>query len=151
VEFYAAWRERHAAVVLEQVSGRVSLRKYVQSAVFTGDPALFKGTLFERADVGAYAGVEELWFDDVESVSRVGGEAGLRDALLGSYREFVEREGTFSMVVTERVVYDYTRAAGSSPPPAVLAEGSLEAAIDRQQYRGWNVPGWESRVEAATG
>ncbi len=142
-EFDAAWRERHAAVVLEQVRARVPLRKYVQSTVFTGDPALFKGTLFERADVGVYAGVEEFWFDDVAGLSRVGADEGLRDALTTSYGEFVDPEGTFSLVVTERVVYDYTRGAASSSRPAVLAPGSLEAAIDDQGYRGWNVPGWE--------
>jgi hypothetical protein len=143
-EFDAAWRERHAAVVLEQIRARVPLRKYVQSTVFTGDPALFKGTLFERADVGAYGGVEEFWFDDVADLSQVGTDGELRDALSSSYRDLVEPVGTFSLVTAERIVYDYTPGAQSSPRPAVLDPMSLEAAIDAQGYRGWNVPGGET-------
>ncbi len=139
-EFDAAWRERHAAVALEQIRARVPLRKYVQSTVFTGDPALFKGTLFEWADVGAYAGVEEFWFDDVAGLARIGADRGLRDALIASYREFVDRDGTFSLAVTERVVYDYARGADGSPRPAVLDPESLEAVIDGQGYQGWNMP-----------
>ena len=51
------------------------------------------------------------------------------------------------MVVTERVVYDYTLGAASSPAPAVLDPDSLEARVDAQKYAGWNVPGWEQRAK----
>ncbi len=49
--------------------------------------------------------------------------------------------------MTERVVYDYARGSGKSPLPAVLDPHSLEAAIDGQSYRGWNVRGGERREE----
>ena len=61
----------------------------------------------------------------------------------------VDPAGSFSLVMTERVVYDYTRGAESSPAPAVLDPGSLEAAIDGQEYRGWNVPGWQRHEEGS--
>ena len=106
----------------------------------------FKGTLFELAGVGGYAGIEELWFDDLDASAAVHRGRGRprgrpRRGLAGG------SAGSFSLVTTERVVYDYTRGAESSPAPAVLDPDSLEAAIDGQGYRGWNVPGWESRAE----
>ena len=79
----------------------------------------FKGTLFELAGVGGYAGVEELWFDDLESLLRFTEDEAVRAAVLGEDSP-VDPAGSFSLVVTERVVYDYTRGAESSPPPAVL-------------------------------
>ena len=106
----------------------------------------FGGTLFELAGVGGYAGIEELWFDDLESLLRYTGDAAVRAAVLSADSP-VDPDGSFSMVVTERVVYDYTLGAESSPQPAVLDPASLEAAVDAQKYAGWNVPGWDRRAE----
>jgi len=143
-EFAEAWRERHARAILESGSSRPV--RYVQSLHEPVDPVAFKGTLFALAGVGGYAGVEELWFDDVPDLLRFTGDPAVRTAVLGGDSP-VDAAGAFSMVVTERVIYDYTRGAESSPAPAVLDPGSLEAEIDRQGYRGWNVPGWDGRGE----
>ena len=67
-EFKAKYRA-HGDVLVE--SGRGLLRKYVQNTETQGDPAYFKGTLFELGGVNTYAGVEELWFDDVGRRVRV--------------------------------------------------------------------------------
>ena len=106
----------------------------------------FAGTLFELAGVGGYAGIEELWFEDLDALLRFTQDPAVRGAVL---REdpCVDPAGSFAMVVTERVVYDYTLGAESSPPPAVLDPSSLEAAVDAQKYAGWNVPGWERRAK----
>ena len=85
-------------------------------------------------------------FEDLPALLRFVGDPGVRAAVLGDESP-VGAEESFSLVVTERVVFDYTRGAESSPPPAVLQPGSLEAAIDRQRYQGWNVPGWERRAK----
>ena len=42
----------------------------------------FKGTLFELAGVGGYAGIEELWFEDLEALLRFTQDAGVRASIL---------------------------------------------------------------------
>ena len=143
-EFAGAWRERHAGALLN--AGSTRPRKLVQSLHEEVDPTDFEGTLFALAGLGGYAGIEELWFEDLPALLRFVGDPGVRAAVLGDESP-VGAEESFSLVVTERVVFDYTRGAESSPPPAVLQPGSLEAAIDRQRYQGWNVPGWERRAK----
>jgi hypothetical protein len=144
-EFKAKYRA-HADVMI--AGGGGPLRKYVQNIETQGDPEYFKGTLFELGGVNSYAGVEELWFDDVDSVYEFCGDPGRRAQLLESYAGFVG-DGSYSMVTTERVVFDFVTPGHVSPPPAVLQEGTLEAAVDAQGYYGWYVPGWEKRSSEA--
>jgi hypothetical protein len=134
-EFAEAWRERHARGLL--VTARVRPKKIVQSIRVPVDPVAFKGTLFALAGVGGYSGVEELWFDSLPDLLRFTGDPAVR-AAVGGEDSPLDSAGTFSMVTTERVVYDYTRGADSSPRPAVLNPRSLEALVDAQGYRGWN-------------
>jgi hypothetical protein len=143
-EFAALWRERHAAALL--TAGARRPRRLVQNLPAEVDREDFKGTLFELAGVGGYAGIEELWFDDLEALLGVTGDEALRDAVLSDDSP-IDPEGSFSLVTTERVVYDYTLGAESSPSPAVLDPASLEARVDAQKYAGWNVPGWEQRAK----
>jgi hypothetical protein len=100
----------------------------------------FEGTLFQFAGVGGYAGIEELWFDDLDTLLAFTGDPAVRAALLSGDAP-VDPAGSFSMVVTERVVYDYTLGDASSPAPAVLDPESLEACVDAQGYSGWNLAG----------
>jgi hypothetical protein len=139
-EFAAAWSERHAAALL--TAGAVRPTRLVQNIHADVDREHFKGTLFELAGVGGYAGIEELWFDDLDALLRFTQDPGVRAAVLAADAP-ADPAGSFSLVVTERVVYDYTLGEESSPGPAVLQAGTLEARIDAQKYQGWNVPGWE--------
>ena len=143
-EFAAAWRGRHAAALL--AAGATRPGRLVQNIHAEVDRETFKGTLFELAGVGGYAGIEELWFDDLDALLRFTQDPGVRAAVLSDDPP-VSAAGSFSMVVTERVVYDYTLGDGSSPAPAVLDPESLEARVDAQKYAGWNVPGWERRAK----
>ena len=142
--FAAAWREQQAGALLG--AGATRPGRLVQSLHAEVDKEDFEGTLFELAGVGGYAGVEELWFDGLDALLRFTGDPDVRAAVLGQDSP-VDAAGTFSMVVTERVVYDYTRGAESSPTPAVFDTGSLEAVIDRQGYGGWNELGRDDRSE----
>jgi hypothetical protein len=142
-EFAAAWRERHAAALL--TAGATRPGRLVQNLHAEVDREVFKGTLFELAGVGGYAGIEELWFEDLDALLRFTQDAGVRAAVVAGDAP-VDPAGSFSMVVTERVVYDYTLGEASSPAPAVLDPQSLEARVDAQKYAGWSVPGWERRV-----
>ena len=149
-EFAEAWRERHAPALLGATdAGRRLVKKYVQSRQVPLDTIAFKGTLFALAGVGGYAGIEELWFDSLRDMLAFTGDPGVRTALLDDDSP-IDSAGTFSMVTTERVVYDYTRGGESSPTPAVLDPTSLEAAVDRQRYQGWNVPGGERLAGAGS-
>ena len=134
-EFAVAWREQHARALL--TAGATRPGRLVQSLHAEVDRSDFAGTLFELAGVGGYAGIEELWFEDLAALLRFTRDAGVRDAVLGA-DSVVDPGGSFSMVTTERVIYDYTRGTDSSPQPAVLDPGSLEAAVDAQGYQGWN-------------
>jgi EthD domain len=139
----------HAGVLLAEDVDPSLVRKYVQNVETHGDPEYFKGTLFELGDVNTYSGVEELWFDDLDAVYEWCGDPERRATLRESYTGFVDDQ-TYSMVTTERVVFDFVTAGHVSPPPAVLQEGSLEAAVNAQGYGGWSVPGWEKRTADVT-
>ena len=139
-EFNAHWRARYAPAFLWAVEGKGLVRKYVRSEQLELDAKVFKGSLFEFGGVGAYAGVEELWFKDVEALTQMRQNPTIYDAIRGGMAEFVDMENSFSMVTTERVVYDFVTPSELSPPPAVLNPDSLEARVVAQGYRGWNIP-----------
>ncbi len=139
-EFKTHWRERYAPAFMGAVGRSGLVRKYVVNYQHELDQKLFKGTLFEHGGVGEFQGVEEIWFDSVESLARLRQEPKLRDAIKSGIESFVEPNGSFSMVTTERVVYDYVTPSELSPPPAILNPDSLEAKVIGQGYRDWNIP-----------
>jgi len=143
-DFKAAYRA-HGEVLVE--AGNGNLRKYVQNTETHGDPEYFRGTLFELGGVNTYAGVEELWFDDVDAVYEFCEDAERAAMLRESYAAFAD-DTSYSMVTTERVVFDFATAGHVSPRPAVLQAGTIEALVDAQGYTGWWVPGWEKRASA---
>ncbi|HEX7759367.1 MAG TPA: EthD domain-containing protein [Caulobacteraceae bacterium] len=138
--FNRHWRDRYAPVFLETAGGAGLVRKYVQNRQLELDRVMFKGTLFEHGGVGEFAGVEEIWFDSLESLARLKRDASLRGPLETALAEFVDPEGSFSMVTTERVVFDYATPGELSPPPAIRDPGSLETQVVAQGYRDWNLP-----------
>jgi hypothetical protein len=138
--FNRHWRDDYAPAFLRTVGGSRIVRKYVQNRQLELDRVMFKGTLFEHGGVGEFAGVEEIWFDELESLARLGRDASLRDPIKAALAKFVDPEGSFSMVTTERVVYDFATPGELSPPPAILDPASLEAHVIAQGYRDWNKP-----------
>ena len=140
-EFNARWRQHGKKLVESAPQGLI--RKLVIDMHVEMDPAVFKGTLFEYGNVGHYAGVEEIWFRTVDDVAKLRKDPDLYGALRAGYDSFVLDDDTFSMVTTERVIYDFFTPGHVSPKPAVLTPGTLEQLVDRQGYKGWNVPGWD--------
>jgi hypothetical protein len=63
--------------------------------------------------------------------------ADVADAFRTSEAGVIDRAGSISMVVVERVVWDFVTAGETCPAAAILNPGSLEAQIDRQGYRPW--------------
>ena len=79
-EFAAAWREQHAGALLTAGATRPGM--VVQNLHAEVDRYDFAGTLFELAGVGGYAGVEELWFDDLDALLRFTEDEAVRGAVL---------------------------------------------------------------------
>jgi hypothetical protein len=117
------------------------LRKYQHNPQLSLNPEIFKGTLFERGGVGHYGGIEEMWLNSLHDLERLRNDANAYPEMRSAGAKFVADEGTFSMVTTERVIYDYSVAGQESPLPAVLRSGTLESQIDAQGYKSWNVSG----------
>jgi hypothetical protein len=130
--FDAQFAGRHAARVSELLQHH-GLRKYEIDRQLGLDPAQFKGTLFEKGGVDAYAGLEEFWFDSLDDALGVGRDPAIRAALLDSYAQFVDVPASHSMYVVERVAFDFvTREA--TPLPAIMDPDSCEA---RACYADW--------------
>ncbi len=139
-EFNSLWRE-HGKKLVELSGGLV--RKLVIDKHVPMDPAVFKGTLFQFGNVGHYAGVEEIWLRSVADIARLRQDPAIYQALKTGYDAFVAGDDTFSMVTTERVIYDFITPGRISPKASVLVPGTLEYEVDKQGYKGWNVPGWD--------
>jgi hypothetical protein len=138
-EFERRWRDEHAPAVLQALEPLGILRKYVQNPRLPLDPAIFKGTLFEAGGVGQHAGIEEFWFDSLDDLERLRSDTKARNRIVASDRELTA-DGSFSMVTTERVVFDYVTPGRQTPGAAVLTPGTLEAMIDAQGYTDFNTP-----------
>jgi len=127
--------ERHAPRVSAMLAPR-GLRKYEINRQLGLDASRFKGTLFEKGGVDAYAGVEEFWFDSLEEALAVGRDSSLRSTLLESYGHFVDVSSSHSMYVVERSVFDFvTREA--TPAPAILDPTSCEARACSADWKSY--------------
>lgn len=136
-EFNQRLMSSRAPAILRSVCRRGLVRKYVVNSNLDVDPAIFKGTLFEFGSIGLYAGIEEFWFDSVESIAKMRNDPTAMEAFRASETGLIDADASISMAVLERVVWDYVSPGELSPPPAILNPESLEAAIDRQGYKVW--------------
>jgi hypothetical protein len=135
--FNEGLRNKRATQLKYALGERGLIRKYVQNTSIEIDPEVFKGSLFEAGDTGLYAAIEEFWFDDFEEVARLRNDPQAFAAIRSSDAGLIDAEGSISMVVHERVVFDFVTPGEMSPPPSILNPNSLEAAIDRQGYQPW--------------
>jgi hypothetical protein len=135
--FNEGFRGARAATLKQALGERGLIRKYVQNTSIDIDPAIFKGSLFEYGDVGRYAAIEEFWFDSFDEIAHLRTDPQAFEAIRASDAGLVDAEGSISMVVHERVVFDFVNAGELSPPPAIFNPDSLEAAIGRQGYHPW--------------
>ena len=137
-QFDQRWKDEHGPLVLDALGPLGILRKYVQNPRLPFDPANFKGTLFEKGGMGNHAGIEEFWFRSLDDLVRLRASPAW-ERLRASYAALAA-EGSFSMVTTERVVFDYATPGLGTPKPAVLTPGTLEYQVDQQGYAGFNIP-----------
>jgi hypothetical protein len=137
-DFDRRWQDEHAPLVLEALRPLGVLRKYVQNPTLPLDPQIFKGTLFEAGGVGQHGGVEEYWFNGLDDLKRLRQEPAWER--IKASDAHLTAPGSFSMVTTERVVFDYVTPGRQTPRPAVLTPGTLEWMLDAQGYSEFNVP-----------
>jgi hypothetical protein len=135
--FNEGLRNRRAAQLKYALGEKGLIRKYVQNTSIEIDPEVFKGSLFEAGDIGLYAAIEEFWFDDFEEVARLRNDPQALAAIRSSDAGLVDAEGSISMVVHERVVFDFVTPGEKSPLAAIQNPNSLEAAINEQGYHPW--------------
>lgn len=139
-EFARRWRDEHAPLVMETLGNTGLLRKYTLNTRLPMDAALFKGTFFEVGGVGQHAGIEQYWFKDLADLKRLRHSGDLGRKIKASSDRLYDPANCFTMVTTERVIYDYTVPGRESPRPAVLDPDSLEAQILQHGFRDWNIP-----------
>jgi hypothetical protein len=133
-EFNAWFCQQRGRRILDSVCNAGLVEKYVRNVPVSLDPATFRGTLFELGSIGLYAGMEELWCETVEGAIRLRRDQQICDQIRANERDFVDREGSISMIVKERVVWDFVTPGEMTPQPAILNPTSLEALIDQQGY-----------------
>lgn len=138
-EFNRRYISEYGPALVDALGGNL-LRKYVQNTQLQIAPERFAGTLFEHGDVGKYAGIDELWFDSLDDVYRLQEDPSLYDRLLAAGEGLFDPEESFSMVTTERVVFDFVTPGEKSPAPAIQNPDSLEARVVAQGNRDWNIP-----------
>jgi len=110
----------------------------VQNPTLPLDPQVFKGTLFEAGGVGQHGGIEEYWFNGLDDLERLRNDAAWGRIKASDAR--LTAPGSFAMVTTERVIFDYVTPGRQTPRPAVLTPGTLEWMLDAQGYSEFNVP-----------
>lgn len=131
-EFTEWWRSVYAPALLDAADG--GIHRYVQNPSVPGDPAFFKGSLFELGNTGTYAGVEEMYFDDLAEMTQLC--SSIRDRMRYVAQDMVQIDHCFGLVVVERVVFDFT-GNRAHLAPSVRSEGSVEWQMV-QSERGWD-------------
>lgn len=127
VEFEQQWRNSYTEAFLSAAkASNNSVQRYVQNYQLPLDASIFAGSLFEAGGVQTYSGIEEIWFDDLESLKRFQSDPAAVNALAPALGAIAEIDQSFSMTVVERVVWDQT---GDGPQPAVLDPNSFEAKL----------------------
>jgi hypothetical protein len=135
--FNKSIKTARANKLLETLGERGLIRKYVLDTALDLDAAAFKGSLFEHGDVGRYAAIEALWLDGFDAIGRWRNDPQAQNAIRSSEKGLIDVENSISMVVHERVVFDFVTPDERNALPAIFNPESLEAAIDRQGYRPW--------------
>jgi hypothetical protein len=134
------WKDVYGPTVLEAFRQTGALRKYVQNPSLQLDPAIFVGTLFHHAGLGGYAGIEEFWFDDLDSMRAACRDVARATLIRDAAARFSGVDGAFSQVVMERVVFDFVSPGELSPRPGLDDPHGLERRILDQGYKNWHVP-----------
>jgi EthD domain len=131
-EFQRQWRGAYASAVLSAADG--AAHRYVQNAELSFEGDTFEGTAYAAGVFSAYAGVDEIWFEDLAAFERFGREASA--TLRAAAEPFAEHSGSFSMVVTERLRFQSVRDPSGGASFAWIPPGVEVHTTDGQ----WAAP-----------
>ncbi|WP_300614201.1 EthD domain-containing protein [Trebonia sp.] len=111
-QFASAWRAGYAAAVTEATRDAKGLvRKYVQNPTLGLEGSPFEGSAYAQGMFGSFGGIEEFFFASRADFDAFTADAGTREFLLKRGAGIVDPDGSFSIVVTDRLRF------ASAPSP----------------------------------
>jgi len=127
-QFASEWRAGYATAVTDATrDGKGLVRKYVQNPALGLEGSPFEGSAYAQGVFGSFGGIEEFFFASRADFDAFTQDAGMREFLRERGAGIVDPDGSFSMVVTDRLRF------ASAPSP------------DGTSFYCWAPPGLEVR------
>jgi hypothetical protein len=127
-QFASAWRAGYARAVTDATRDAKGLvRKYVQNPALGLEGSPFEGSAYAQGVFGSFGGIEEFFFASRADFDAFTQDGAMRDLLRELGAGIVDPDGSFSMVVTDRLRF------ASAPSP------------DGTSFYCWAPPGLEVR------
>jgi EthD domain len=103
-QFASIWRDEYAATVADATFDAKGLvRKYVQNPTLGLEGSVFEGSAYAQGVFGSYGGIEEFFFASRADFDAFTQDTGMRELLRERGARIVDPDGSFSMVVTDRL------------------------------------------------
>jgi hypothetical protein len=103
-QFAAIWRDEYATAVTGAVrDARGLVRKYVQNPALGLEGSVFEGSAYAQGVFGSYGGIEEFSFANRADFDAFTQDTEVRELLRKRGTGIVDADGSFSMVVTDRL------------------------------------------------
>jgi hypothetical protein len=103
-EFASVWRDEYAAAVTDATrDGKGLVLKYVQNPTLGLEGSVFEGSAYAQGVFGSYGGIEEFFFASRADFDAFTQDAGVRELLRERGAGIADADGSFSMVVTDRL------------------------------------------------
>lgn len=116
-QFASEWRAGYASAVTDEIRDAKGLvRKYVQNPTLGLEGSPFEGSAYAAGVFGSFGGVEEFFFASRADFDAFTQDARMREFLRDRGAGIVDPDGSFSMVVTDRLRF----ASAPSPDGASI-------------------------------
>jgi len=116
-QFASEWRAGYATAVTDATRDAKGLvRKYVQNPALGLEGSPFEGSAYAQGVFGSFGGIEEFFFASRADFDAFTQDAGMRELLRELGAGIVDPDGSFSMVVTDRLRF----ATAPSPDGAAV-------------------------------
>lgn len=138
-QFASEWRAGYATAVTDATRDAKGLvRKYVQNPALGLEGSPFEGSAYAQGVFGSFGGIEEFFFASRADFDAFTQDAEMREFLRERGAGIVDPDGSFSMVVTDRLRF------ASTPSP----DGSSVYCWASPGLEVRSVPGiWSGPVE----
>jgi hypothetical protein len=103
-QFASIWRGEYAAAVTDATrDAKGPVRKYVQNPALALEGSVFEGSAYAQGVFGSYGGIEEFFFANRADFDAFTRDTGMRELLRERGAAIADPDGSFSMVVTDRL------------------------------------------------